>query len=1133
MAIKINFDASHNPEVPTFVLAKKNGDKLGLLNAKEIELVDNLNDASEITFKIYKYIDNKKCNLWEQIVDFKLVYCVEWNMWFEITVELDEATETIKTVFGNSLGHAELSQIMLYNIEINTEDDVARDDYKIPTVLYNITHPEASLLNRIMEKARHYTIAHVDGTIANIQRTFSFDDISIYDAFQEISEEINCLFVLHSNSNESGKIQRTISVYDLESNCGECGYRGEFTNICPECGSSNINEGYGNDTSIFITADELANDIQLTTDTDSIKNCFKLVAGDDLMTATIRNCNPNGTDYIWYIPDNIKSDMSQELRDKLQAYDEFYDIYQKSFVFELDSILISKYNDLIEKYKIYNDDLEEIITPISGYPALMNAYYNTIDLSLYLKSALMPTVDMDDTDAEKEAAKLNIENLSPVAVTSISNISVATADNAVLAMAKIIVDSRYRVKVSTSSLEYGESYSIWTGSFIVTNYSDEDDTATSEVVSIVVNDDYSSFVQQKLQKSLNKDDTDDLSISGLFEKSHDDFVVELKKYSLNCLMSFYNSCQSCIDILIEQGIADKHTWSGQEPNLYEDLYIPYLNKLFAIESEIKVRQDEVDLIIGVYDSDGELVTEGLQTFIEKTIISVQKSLNFENYLGTDLWLEFCAFRREDKYSNDNYISDGLSNTELFNKAYEFIRVAQKEIYKSAELQHSISTSLKNLLIIKKFIPLVNDFKVGNWLRILVDDKVYKFRLINYTIKYDDLEDISVDFSDTVKINSTIKSVQDVISQAETMATSYSSVQRQAQQGEKSSSIIDGWVNNGLDATATKIIGGADNQTQTWDEHGMLFKKYDSINDSYDDIQLKIINSTIAITDDNWETVKTAVGAYYYFHPETQKLTRAYGVNAEVIVGNLIVGKNLSIYNENGNMIFDDNGFVITNGVNSFKVDPNSEILLTIMNGDKNVFYIDNDGTLHITGDGAGIDVSQNADITDMGAKITLNKEAIEEEEKRAVDAENLLNNKLIEANNKISSLEFNYLTLNQNAVTFNDLQTDGVVSIIGSNITGTISDVVYTSSNEYGQMKINNGQIEWIDNNNNSFGSITISNTDMDIISGVKINIDSNDAINIGTSESYGSAIQIGREGRDINIVGNVYINGVLFTGSE
>ena len=74
MAIKINFDAANNPEVPTIILAKKNGDKIGLVNAKSIEVSDNLNDASEISFTVNKYVDGNKDIIRDYITNFKAVY---------------------------------------------------------------------------------------------------------------------------------------------------------------------------------------------------------------------------------------------------------------------------------------------------------------------------------------------------------------------------------------------------------------------------------------------------------------------------------------------------------------------------------------------------------------------------------------------------------------------------------------------------------------------------------------------------------------------------------------------------------------------------------------------------------------------------------------------------------------------------------------------------------------------------------------------------------------------------------------------------------------------------------------------------------------------------------------------------
>lgn len=976
MAINIKFDLVGNPEPPTIILANRNGNKLGQLKVNEdsIDLSDKFNEASEFSFTINKYIDDKIAPLWGKVVDFKLVYCKEWDCWFEITVELDEATESVKTVYCTQLGQAELSQIMLYDIEINTENDIARDDYKI-TVLYDEEDSGASMLDRLLEKAPHYSIAHVDDTIKNIQRSFSFDGKSIDDSFQEIAEEIGCLFDYPSNSGENGKPQRTISVYDLQQNCNDCGYRGEYTDKCPKCGSTDIKYGYGEDTLIFVTSDELASDgIQLSADTDSVKNCFKLEAGDDLTTATVRNCNPNGTDYIWRFSDDMKEDMSDELVSKIGSYDELYNQYYSEYTSDLDADLLADYNALVEKYSEYNEDLQEIGTPVTGYSALMNAYYNTIDLALYLESGLMPSVEMSGTTAEEQAALLTSSSLSPVAVTDVTIASLATVNSAVLAMAKVIVRSTYKVQVNASELVDGENARYWKGNFIVANYSDEEDTAISDTVSVYISDDLEAYTKQKIEKALNKENTDDYSISGLFEKEYDDFCAELKKYALNPLTSFHDACQSCIDILIEQGVGNDTTWSSSdedsESNLYENLYVPYYNKLMAIESEMKIREDEISIIIGAYDVDGNLIKEGLQANIERCRNIIQNALNFESYLGEELWLEFCAYRREDKYSNENYISDGLDNAELFNKALEFFGVAEKEIYKSSELQYSISTNLNNLLAIPKFKPLVESFKVGNWIRVLVDNKIYKLRLLEYEIDFGDFDNISVEFSDVTKIKNGVTDVKSVLSRASSMASSYSSIKRQASQGEKSNAVLNSWVDSGLNATNTKIVG-ANNQNQVWDKNGILCREYDPITETYNKEQLRIINSTIAITDNNWETTKTAIGKFYYNDYDTGELKSAYGVNGETIIGKFILGEQLSIHSESGNMVFDgdgltitsnsdtddivgkmifnDDGLVVSHGKNTVTISPKSEEVINITNGEEAVFKVDENGELSING----------------------------------------------------------------------------------------------------------------------------------------------------------------------------------------
>lgn len=954
MAVRIKFDNTHNVIQPTFVLATRAGHKLGSIPATNISVSDSFNSCFELEFQVNQTENGQRYHLWDKITDFKLVWCKEWDVWFEMYVSLQDDNDTVKNVSCVSLGEAELSQINLYNIEINTEDDIAREDYS-PTVLYDKDKTEASLLHRIMEKAPHYSVKHVDASIAKIQRTFSFGSTSLYDALQEIAEEIDCIFVIDSGTNDDGSISRSISVYDLESYCMECGTRDNFTGKCSKCGSKNILTGYGQDTSIFISTENLADNITLKTDTDSVKNCFRLEAGDDLMTATIRGCNPNGSQYIWYISDETKSDMSDTLVKRLQEYDDSYNYFYNEHEFTPSGTIVANYNELIEKYHSFNEDLHTIPETIIGYPSLMNAYYDTIDMYLFLHDNLMPSVELSRTTAALQAARLGSNTLSPVAVQDLSKCSSSTASSAVLAVAKTIVDPRYQVKVKNGVFSEG----VWVGNFVVTNYSDDTDTAESVMATVVINDDYEKYVEQKLNKVLkdaqDDDSSDSYDITSLFKLALSQFKTELKKYCLTSLNTFSDACQSCLDLLIEQGVADKETWANKNPDLYTILYLGYYDKLMALHDEIKVREAEIAIVVGIYDTDGDLKTEGIQTLIEKEKAQIQDALNMEKYLGTELWLEFISYRREDTYSNDNYISDGLDNGELFNRALEFIEVAKKEIFKSATLQHSLSASLKNLLVMKEFEPIIDKFAVGNWIRVKVDDEVYRLRLISYSIDFDDLDNISIEFSDVKRCVDGVTDSEDILSQAASMATTYDAVTRQASQGNKSKKQLEDWVTKGLALTKMKIIDNADNQNITWDSHGLLCREYLPITDDYSDKQLKIINRGLYLTDDNWLTSKAGIGDFTFYNPESGKMEEAYGVIADTLIGNLILSEKVGVYNTKNSIVLGEDGLVITtdareSGTNTMALTvqrktldaDNNEIVTPVM-------YLDGDGNLVMTG----------------------------------------------------------------------------------------------------------------------------------------------------------------------------------------
>ena len=954
---KLNFDTSGNVEDITFVLATKNGDKISnITNVTDIVTKHAMNSYSEFSFNAHKELNRNTLRCWNDIKDFKLMWIPEWDMWFETYVEIDEENEDIKKVTGKSLGEAELSQIMLYNIEINTETDISRDDYKIPTTFYNPDHPEASLVNRLTEKAPHYRFTHIDISLMNIQRTFTFDKKSIYDALKEVAEELNCLFVFGCGSDANGKPERTISVYDLEANCKDCGHRDTFVDKCPKCGSTNVTNGYGEYTNVFISRDNLVEEVTYTTDVDSVKNCFKLTAGDDLMTAAVRSCNPNGSDYIYYFSDVVRSDMSEQLQEKLSAYDKLYEEYQKTHNFDIDSSFVNNYNAIVTKYIKYDDSLKKIESPITGYPKLMQTYFDTIDMVQFLKNKLMPNITKPDNSAKSQGEYL-MENLpSSAATTSLKNLSVSTANNIIISLAQSIVKGSFKITLTETTL----SNDVWRGKFNLKSYSDEDDTYTSSPVSIGINENYEEYVRQRIEKILNKSDDNYYDIVGLFKQDLTVFKSELKKYCLDSLNTFQKCCQSCIDIMVQQGVAsDSSTATTSNAinakAIYDSLYVPYYNKLNAIQDEILVREDEVYTVEGKYNNQNELIQDGVQIEIERIIGDVQDTLNFQKFIGDELNKEFCAFLRMDEYSNDNYISDGLDNTELFQNAFDFINVATKELYKSATLQHSITGTLKNFLRMREFAPIVNSFKNGNWITIQIDDEIYKLRIIEYTIDFASSQNIDVTFSDVISAKDIASDIKSILDQASNMATSYGSIVRQSDMNSNFSKKMSDIILKGLDMTNTKIVSSADNQDITWDEHGLLCREFNDILNDYNPCQLKIINHGLYITNDGWKTAKAGVGQFYYFDPKDKVYKEGYGIIADTLVGNLILSSQVGIYNEEKSIEMDKNGIIVTTNTYNKNV---FTIKKEITDDEGNItyerqLYIDDNGNI-VLGGGASI-----------------------------------------------------------------------------------------------------------------------------------------------------------------------------------
>lgn len=136
------------------------------------------------------------------------------------------------------------------------------------------------------------------------------------------------------------------------------------------------------------------------------------------------------------------------------------------------------------------------------------------------------------------------------------------------------------------------------------------------------------------------------------------------------------------------------------------------------------------------------------------------------------------------------------------------------------------------------------------------------------------------------------------------------------------------------------------------------------NGTYDPQQIKITGKNIVFTDDNWDTAKTAIGEILLPNEIS-----TYGINAETVIGELLVGERIVLQNPEQSLRFDEDGITVFNDTNTFILNPSGETLISILKGNHEIFGLDSNGALHVEADGTGIDLSSNDSIIGLNASL--------------------------------------------------------------------------------------------------------------------------------------------------------------------
>lgn len=1077
-------------QTPQIFLVNKQLKKIGELYPVEnlSVTINEVNQPDEVSFTYYKETDSAGSPCFDQLADLSLIQVGDFGF-FECSVSKNQNASVAKSVTAQSLGYSELSQI-LHTLDINTDDDMARTDYDkhYPTVFYREipSHADAetakklresSLLHRILTEAPHYQIGYVSPTLWYVQRTFSWSDKDIVSILREVAEEVSCIFDIQVRMDDDGMAERIISAYDMQycSHCWEevkesggaatsstSKFRDIINGVCQSCGESKYVKDIGVDSGIYISTNNLSDDISMNGDPDSIKNCLKITGGDDSMTATVQGLSMSASGKIMAFSDSQKKAMSTELREKLDNYN-----------------------------RDYSDNAAD-------YEALLETEYNMQDIRLYLQSGKMPPIEKEiqATDEALYSVMSSIrkyfkskffirsyENYykypTSSARTSIENaFTTFMPEGFSMTIDKSNTEEDVPGKVYDSSTVYpwygtikvystgnrDDSYTLHvtknSGTYVTGGTSDEHSISSDASIQSMVDsfqiqfyfadqsqEEYKGYLEQYTAYLLS---TVDLSYENERKKEWD-------KYGYHLLQSYADGYQKCIETIDDMlSTADGETrqiltemrdkYSSvqndilQQMNVLEDQLFAvcrylggsyddsYLNDKGEVSYNFKYYKDDKKATIQeIFDhminpdyaggyNDGQTVftpneyigdkpfqclkcnssnvavsTEGnvcrndgcgakgsdIYTYCDmmknisdsyrlhadsgKTIAELRTDyrnrFDIKSYLGETLYIELRSFIREDVYNNSNFTSDGLSNSQLIEQAKELKAKAEQELAKACEPQYSVTTSLSSVVAQKEFIyqgVKVNDdyskFRINNYVRVKIDNDLYRMRITSLTLPFPMTDKIDVTFSNVTNCKTdTAMNIKEILDSAASMATSYDYVATQADKGAVANDQFVHIKKEGLNASLMNVINSRD-QEVVIDSHGILLRKKVHETDGYSDCQIKLINRNLVMTDDNWKTAKLAVGLGMY-----EGVPR-YGVWADLLVGNLIAGDQLIISNDDGKgnhtVTINGEGIDILNG--SFKVSKPNGCTVTIdplgvYGENSDVFSITNDSDERVMG----------------------------------------------------------------------------------------------------------------------------------------------------------------------------------------
>ena len=317
-----------------------------------------------------------------------------------------------------------------------------------------------------------------------------------------------------------------------------------------------------------------------------------------------------------------------------------------------------------------------------------------------------------------------------------------------------------------------------------------------------------------------------------------------------------------------------------------------------------------------------------------------------------------------------YFTMNTSEYEKRAVAWDLFEYGREILEKISQPSYTFSITGANFLCLDDFVKFKNQLKHGQKIYVGIgEDETLSPICVGVKFSYDDLTELTLEFSDTYISGDSSFLLADLLEQSVSMGKNVelSKYTYSAFMDSGASTKVKDFMSAALDVSKNAIMSSKE-QAISWGDSGIRLRKWaNDLRTEYDPKQVWLNNNSILMTSDNWSTAELAIGNFY-----DENLGDCWGVVAPNIVGTLLAGSNLVIESakeDGGVAVFkvDAEGCTLHNS--NFSItneDTNTHILLDPMHGmmigkyplidnegvvddTKKLFYADTDGNLTLKG----------------------------------------------------------------------------------------------------------------------------------------------------------------------------------------